>query len=84
MQPLRPGGTEKKIDKKSQCIGSWYVTIFEIGKCKLKILFFQFSFFNYFARSLGERILHFIWRHARYERDVRTCGLARRLLNENG
>ena len=57
MQPLRPGGTEKKNNKKSQCIGSWYVTIFEIGKCKLKILFFQFSFFNYFIRSLKDNFL---------------------------
>jgi len=37
------GDTEKKIDKKSQCLGIWYVIIFEIanwkvqiGKCKLE------------------------------------------------
>jgi len=28
----------------------------QIGKCKLKILFFQFSFFNYFTRSLEDRL----------------------------
>ena len=27
----------------------------QIEKCKLKILFFQFSFSNYFTRSTGER-----------------------------
>jgi len=30
-------------------IANWKV---QIGKCKLEILFFQFSFFNYFAHSL--------------------------------
>ena len=29
----------------------------QIGKCKLKILFFQFSFFNYFTRSLRRNFL---------------------------
>jgi len=41
-------------------IGKWKVQIekwkVQIGKCKLKILFFQFSFFNYFARSLEDRL----------------------------
>jgi len=27
----------------------------QIAKCKLKILFFQFAFFNYFTRSLEDR-----------------------------
>ena len=31
------GDTEKKIDKKSQCLGIWYVIIFEIANWKLKI-----------------------------------------------
>ena len=32
----------------------------QIEKCKLKILFFQFSFWNYFRRSLREEKLHLI------------------------
>ncbi|PIU48490.1 MAG: hypothetical protein COS94_01880, partial [Candidatus Hydrogenedentes bacterium CG07_land_8_20_14_0_80_42_17] len=43
-------------------IANWKV---QIEKCKLKILFFQFSFFNYFTRFLREGKLHLIWRHVR-------------------
>jgi len=46
----------EKIDKKSQCLGMLLYLKLQIGKCKLKISFFQFSFFNYFTRSLKNRL----------------------------
>ena len=45
MQPLRYGDTEKKIDKKSQCLGIWYVIIFEIANWKVQIENFIFPIF---------------------------------------
>ncbi|OIO32113.1 MAG: hypothetical protein AUJ18_05195 [Candidatus Hydrogenedentes bacterium CG1_02_42_14] len=48
----------------------------QIGKCKLEILFFQFSFFNYFTRSLKAGILLFIWRHMRNKLAIRKSKLS--------
>jgi len=52
------GDTEKKIDKKSQCLGIWYVIIFEIanwkvriGKCKLESANWKLQIGNWKAAS---------------------------------
>ena len=57
MQPLRYGDTEKKIDKKSQCLGIWYVIIFEIANWKVQIENFIFPIFIFqlFHTFFGRR-----------------------------
>ena len=52
MQPLRHGDTEKKIDKKSQCLGIWYVIIFEIANWKVQIENFIFPIFIFHGSKM--------------------------------
>ncbi|OIO33396.1 MAG: hypothetical protein AUJ18_03665 [Candidatus Hydrogenedentes bacterium CG1_02_42_14] len=45
----------KKIDKKTQCLGIWYVIIFEIANCKVQIenFIFPICIFQLFHTFFG-------------------------------
>jgi len=46
----------EKIDKKSQCLGIWYVIIFEIANWKLQIENFIFPICIFQLRTLEDRL----------------------------